>query len=331
MANNIELAEKYQPKLDEKYVKESKTAILDPQAENLDWVNANTVNIFCVETSGAGNYSRNGGNGNTKGYKKGNVTGEWVPYTLNCDRGVQLDVDAMDNEESFGLAFGATAGSFVKYHEVPEIDAYRMMKYSNATGILEATPVDITSSTDVKGLVDEGYSTMNDNEVSENRILFVSEAVYRGLSDSIERYAKEGEHNINEIIETYNNMPVIRMPKPRFNTKINLLDIDGNNDGGYEIPTDGTSYPINFMIIEPSAVIQAMKHNKLAIFDPSVVQDFDGWRANIRYYHDAFVRKNGAKGIYLSKAATANGANASSGQTEGSSTEGGETSGNENP
>ena len=67
-----------------------------------------------------------------------------------------------------------------------------------------------------------------------------------------------------------------------------------------------TSYPINFMIVHPSALVQVTKHVAPRIFSPEVNQEKDAWKFDYRIYHDIFCYENKAKGIYLSAAATAN-------------------------
>ena len=149
---------------------------------------------------------------------------------------------------------------------------------------------------------------MGDDEVPEDgRILFISETAYAALKDKITRVVQNGERGIQTAIDVYDNMRVIRVPKGRFNTAINLLDgaSSGETAGGFTVPAS-TSYPINFMIIHPSAVLQVTKHVEPRIFSPQVNQRADAWQFDYRIYHDCFVENNKVAGIYLHRAATAN-------------------------
>ena len=67
--------------------------------------------------------------------KKGNATLEWEAMTLNEDRGAQLNVDRMDNEETLGQAFGMIMNEFIRLNVAPEVDAYRFMKYAKTSGV----------------------------------------------------------------------------------------------------------------------------------------------------------------------------------------------------
>lgn len=188
-----------------------------------------------------------------------------------------------------------------------EVDAIRFATYASTSNI-SASNADITpGTTDVPSLIDTAESQMNDDEVpEEGRILFVSENAYKGLKAKITRILAN-ENGVQRNIEVFDNMPVIRVPKNRFNTAITLYDgkTAGQTDGGYIVPAS-TSYAINFMIVHPTAVRQITKHVKPRIFSPDVNQDADAWKFDYRIYHDAKVFGNKVKGIYLHRAATAN-------------------------
>lgn len=291
------------PILDEVYKASSKTSILDTANERVRFIGSDTVNLYTMSLDGLGNYSRNAG------FVTGSVTGGWEPYKLTQDRGRSFMVDVMDNDETMGMAFGTLAGEFIRTQVTPEIDAYRFAKYAGTSGISSGTPADITvGTTDVPTLIQEAETIMGDDEVpEEGRILFISETAYAGLKDKITRYVQNGERGIETAIDYYDGMRVIKVPKGRFNTGITLNDglSAGETKGGFTVPAS-TSYPINFMIIHPSAVAQVAKHVVPRIFSPSVNQRADAWQFDNRIYHDAFVEKNKTAGIYLHRAATAN-------------------------
>ena len=291
------------PILDEVYKASSKTSILDTANERVRFIGSDTVNLYTMSLDGLGNYSRNAG------FVTGSVTGGWEPYKLTQDRGRSFMVDVMDNDETMGMAFGTLAGEFIRTQVTPEIDAYRFAKYAGTSGISSGTPADITvGTTDVPSLIQEAETIMGDDEVpEEGRILFISETAYAGLKDKITRYVQNGERGIETAIDYYDGMRVIKVPKGRFNTGITLNDglSAGETKGGFTVPAS-TSYPINFMIIHPSAVVQIAKHVVPRIFSPEVNQSAAAWKFDYRIYHDAFVENNKVAGIYLHRAATAN-------------------------
>ena len=300
MANSITLAQKFVPMLDEVYKAASKTSILD--STQVEFVNANTVKVFKTAMDGMGNYGRN------TGFVDGSVTGTWETLTLSKDRGRSFMIDAMDDEETIGMAFGTLAGEFIRTKVVPEVDAYRFAKLAGTASILSGTAADITvGTTDVPALIDAAEKDINENEVpQEGRILFISETAYAGLKAKVVRTTLNGENGIDKDIVTYSGMRVVRVPQSRFYTAITLYDgtTGGQTAGGY-VGTASTGYKINFMIVHPSAVCQVLKHVKPRIFAPDVNQKADAWKFDYRVYHDIFVYDNKKNGIYLHKGATA--------------------------
>lgn len=114
-ANNIALAQRYLPMLDEVYKDSSRTVVLDNP--NVQFVGGNTVKVYKTSMDGLADYSRNGG------YVNGAVNGAWETMTLSQDRGRSFQIDRMDNEETLDLAFGTLAGEFIRTKVTPEVDA----------------------------------------------------------------------------------------------------------------------------------------------------------------------------------------------------------------
>ena len=300
MANSIALAQTYLPLLDEVYKASSKTSILD--ATKVDILNGNTIKVFKTSMDGMGNYNR------STGFVTGDVTGTWETMTLSKDRGRAFVVDRMDNEETIGMAFGTLAGEFIRTRVAPEVDAYAFAKLAGTSNIDSGTAADIIiGTTDVPALVDEAERSMNENEVPvEGRILFISENAYAGLRAKITRSVQNDVLGVNREIETYDGMPVVRVPQNRFYSAITLYDgtTTGQTGGGY-IGTATTGYKINFMVIHPSAVCKVVKHALPRIFTPEQYQQADAWKFDYRVYHDTFVYENKVKGIYMHRGATA--------------------------
>lgn len=299
MANNITLAQRYEPFIDAVYKQSSKSAVLDSNA--VQFVGANTVKVYKTSMDGLGNYSRD------NGFVSGSATGTWETMTLSQDRGRTFMIDRMDNEETLDLAFGSLAGEFIRTKVVPEIDAYTFAKLAGTDGILSANADITVGTTDVPGLVDTAAAAMNEEEVpEEGRLLFISETAYEGLKNKIARFTENGERAIYNGIEAYNGMRVIRVPQNRFYSAITLYDgsTSGQTVGGY-VGTKETGYNINFMIVHPSAVLKVMKHVIPRVFAPDVNQTADAWKFDYRAYYDVFAFENKAKGIYLHRGATA--------------------------
>lgn len=290
-SNSIVLAQKYAPLLDEVYKKASLTSVLENPAK-VKFEGGNKVSVFKTDMSGLATYSRN------SGYVDGDITASWETMTLSKDRGRRFLVDAMDDEETLGMALGTTASEFIRTKVVPEIDAYRFATFAGAVTPVKA---DITAATDVAALIDAAEAKMGDDEVpDEGRILYISETAYAGLKAHISR-TLANESGVSKIVETYNGMPVVRVPQGRFNTKVTLT---ASGAGGFS-PTAG-GFKINFMIVQKDAVIPVVKHNPLGFIAPENNAEADGTYIKYRVYHDAFVLDNKTAGIYVHCANTAN-------------------------
>ena len=288
MANQIILADKYLPILDGIYKRESLTARLLGANSLIRFVGSNKVEVFKTQVDGYADYSR------ANGFVKGSVTTGWETYTLTKDRGVEIDIDRMDDEETLGMAFGTLAGEFMRTKEIPELDAYRFARMAGTTGISSASAAITVGTTDVPGLIDTAEQVMGDDEVPlEGRILYVSEKAYAGIKSKITRMLVN-EFDVQREVETFNGMPVVRVPKSRFATAVTLND--GTTAFGYKLTNGG--YYINFMIVHPSAVLPIVKHDIVKIFSPDINQSEDAWKFQVRTYHDMFVLDQKVKGIY---------------------------------
>ena len=118
MANSIEYASKFLPVIDDIYKAESVTECLDTSSM-ADFSGANEIKILKVSTTGLGTYSRTGG------YPKGDITAVWETMKLTQERGKEISIDRMDDEETLGMVFGTVTGNFMREWVIPELDAYR--------------------------------------------------------------------------------------------------------------------------------------------------------------------------------------------------------------
>jgi hypothetical protein len=291
MANSIALASKFQPILDEVYKNASLTARMDAMTKPVDFGGANAVNVFKTSVVGMGTYSR------ATGYPGGDVTGTWETLTLAASRGRAFSIDRMDDEETLGMAFGTLAGEFIRTQVVPEVDAYRFSKYASWSGISEVgSPATLSSST-ILAAIDAAALVLDEAEVpAEGRLLYVSATVNGFLKAAVSRYLAN-ESGVNRLVKMLDNMEIIPVPQTRFYKGITLDAGSSASAGGFS-KTSSTGRDINFLLVHPSAVLQATKHAALKIFSPEENQTADAWLLQYRLYHDAFVFDNKVKGIY---------------------------------
>lgn len=276
MANNIQLAEKFVPIIDEIYKKASLTAVLDATTQ-VDFTGTNTVKIMKIDTTALGDYSKE------NGYPDGDVTVTWEALQLMNDRAKSFSIDRMDNEETLGQAFGGAMGNFMTAHVAPETDAYRFSAYAKRAGG-KATGTLADGEAVVKA-VRAAITAMDEAEVPlEDRILFITPTMYGLVQDLDTTKSKEVFKRVSAVVE---------VPQTRFNSDIVLNS--GASDWGYT----ANGNDINFMVVSKSAIVQAKKLALPKIFDPDTNQDKDAWKFQFRLYHDAFVLDNKVNGIYV--------------------------------
>ena len=305
MANNIQLFQKYIALLDEVYKQASKSSILDGDASLVQaGKNTNEIIIPKMSLDGLADYSRN------SGYVKGDVTLTYETVKFNYDRGRKFVVDAMDDEETAGIAFGKLSSEFIRTKVVPEMDAFRFATYASLSGIGSATGT-LATGADVITALRAAANKMDEDEVpSEQRVLFITPTL-RGMIDDLDTSKSK------EVLSKFSS--VVEVPQSRFNTEITLLDgtTSGEEVGGFE----ATGNDINFMVIHTPAILQYPKHTVNKIITPEANQDSDGWMFFYRAYGLADAYENKVAGIYVhSKASADEGAG-------GDDAEGGEDAG----
>lgn len=287
--NSIAKFTQYTTLLDEVYRRASATSMLDISGTMVQaGANANQIIIPKYEIDGLGDYKRNGGyvGGSVK------VTHELVEF--NYDRGRKFEVDAMDNVESAGIAFGSLSSQFIRNKAVPEADAFRFATYASEEGILKNLNETFSTGVDVLASLTGATNAMDEEEVdAENRILFITPTL-NTLIGSVDT------NKSKEIMNRFSQ--VVTVPQKRFYTAIDLLDGESDNElvGGYK--KNEAAQNINYMIIEKSAVIQYTKHTVTKVFSPEENQNSDGWIFVYRSYGLATTYENRRSGIYLSAA-----------------------------
>jgi hypothetical protein len=299
MSNSIALITKYTDQLDEKFVKESVTGILEVNSTGLDFVSSKTLKVPKITLEGLGDYSRANGAGG--GYPTGDVGVEYETLTLSKDRAKEFEIDAMDSEETAGVAYGRLQDRFMKEKVYPEVDAYRLSKISGLAGTVLTGTI---SANTVISAFSAAEKAFEDNEVSIEPgtcVWFVSTEVNSLFKTSTEltRHIDAGSFNVGGIdlaVKLYDGNPIVVVPKPRFYDGITL-----SATNGWARATG--SVEINFMLVSLLATLPVKKHEKVRVFAPDVNQTKDAWKFQYRLYHDIFVPDNKTVGIYVSKKA----------------------------
>ena len=294
MPNAITKFKKYVPLLDEVYKQAALTSVLDSDASLASaGANADEIVIPKMSMNGLGGYDRNGG------YTNGDVTLTNETVKFNYERGRMFTVDAMDNEETAGIAYGKLASEFIRTQVAPEGDAFRFATYASVSGISKVTAgATLSTGADVVAALRTATSKMDEDEVPyENRYLFITPTL-KGLIDDMDTTKSK------EVLARFTQ--IIQVPQTRFYTAIDLYDGKTDNSdssganekvGGYV--KNASAKDINFMIIHKPAVMQYNKHIAPKVITPEANQDADAWKFGYRKYGLADVYENKVAGIYL--------------------------------
>lgn len=296
MANTFTLIKKYVALLDEVYKQSSRTAVLEAEPELVrQGVQTNQILIPKMDMDGLGNYSR------SEGYASGDASLVWETKTFDYDRGRRFTVDAMDDEETAGLAFGKLSSEFVRTKVVPEMDAYRFATYAAKAGTTKSAA--ISNGTEAAAAIMEANIAMDDAEVdAEGRYLFITPSL-RQMIEALDT------NKSRAMMDGFSG--IVTVPSTRFYSAISLLSgktvTVGNESvdetaGGYTKAAAGKN--LNFMIVQKNALIQYTKHRVNKIIPPSENQSSDGWLFFYRAYGIAEVYDNKVKGIYASISTT---------------------------
>lgn len=290
MSQSITQGKTYIPYLDAAYAQASLTAVLDA-GENLVRLGANGKDLLIATTAmgGLGNYTRG------SDYPAGEVTFGWETVTPGYDRGRMFKIDAMDDLETAGLAFGTLAGEFIRTKTVPELDAYRFAAYASTANISTVNGATLSNAAETIAAIRTARTTMEEDGVQlANCFLFITPTLLGYINDADTTTSRD-------VLSEFAG--VVKVPQSRFYTGVTLASGANAADAGGYSKTADTGKDINFMIIDKTALIQAAKHTAPKIVTPEMNQDGDSWKFGYRIYGVAHVMTQKVDGIYLHKKA----------------------------
>ena len=286
MANSIALRKQYSTLLDEVYKLSSLTSVLDGPNELIrEGANANEILIPKMSMQGLADYNKQ------TGYVSGDVTLEYETKKCTYDRGRMFTVDAMDNIESAGIAFGRLSGEFLRTKVVPELDAWRLASYAQISGITTVSAALANGKEALAALRAARGKIENAEANLATCYLFINPTVC-GMIEDLDTNASR------KAIEGFAG--IIKVPEGRFHNKVTLA---ASGAGGFTKASGALS--MNFLIIDKQAAIQYQKHTVSKIISPDANQDADAWKFGYRTVGIAECLDNKKDGIYVHTVASA--------------------------
>lgn len=215
--NNIELATKYLPLLDEVYKEASKTSILEGDEVTVKKGSNGEIKIAKLDMDGLGNFSRN------DGYTKGSTSFVWETIKYDQERSQDLRIDRLDNDEALETPFAKLSGEFIRTKVVPETDAARIAKICSTEGITTKAEK-LSNGSEVISALRACSNAMDEAEVpTESRILFITPTLRASIDDLDTTQSRAVLSKFSSIIE---------VPQTRMYTAITLND--GTTNYGYK-------------------------------------------------------------------------------------------------
>lgn len=273
---------------DQKMTQETITSLVE--TPSVDWTGAKSFIVTTLKTSGFKAHTRG------KGYNSGEVENDKETYTLGFDRDIEFFVDKADVDETNNdLAAANVTKVFITENAGPEVDAYRFSKMAT-----RAIADGHTASTALT--VDNVYSELKAALLpirkygAGNIIMYLSSETMDLLERSKEFTRQITNQNVgvtaleSRVTSLDGVMLVEVWDTDRFATKYDFTD-------GFVKATDGKD--IQFLIVAKPAIIAKSKFNSIYLFEPGTHTEGDGYLYQNRLYHDLFVLKNKADGLYV--------------------------------
>lgn len=300
MANTINYATLFMTALDTQMVQQSTSGWMEANAGEVIYNGGKEIKIPKMNMDGLGDYSR------TDGYPGGTVSLDYETMTMLMDRGKQFVLDSMDvNESNFVVNASSVMSQFQKLYVIPEVDAYRYSKIASlaisknkasggytpaANNILSTLKADIATVQDIVGDIPliVTMSRLTKNTLEESTEITKQLTVTDFVS---------GQYNTK--VSMIDDCPIIPVPSARLKTAYVFRDgrTTGQTQGGFT--PDASAKNINWIISAQNVPIAVSKTDNMKIFDPTVVQDADGYKMDYRKYHDLWIPDNKYDGLFV--------------------------------
>ena len=298
--NSFEYIEKTLPGIvDSVFAASSFTdSLIGKNALKLDFLDARTVKVYRLASTGLYDYAR-GGHGADN--KRGAAKTTTETFTLKQERYSEIPLDKLDTMNDGETVLGHLAEEFIRTKVVPEFDTYR---FSTLAGLCSETmgnkvSEDIAANT-IIAKFNAAFKWMAEQKVPESdQIIYVNPGVMELIRNTAELAKRlmpsDMSKNVKFSIEEYEGRPIVVVPSDEFYTDATV------GDGIYP---SSTSKTINFIVLAKSAPIIVKKLDHAKVYDSTgdngSYLGYVGYLLTNLYYHDIFLPENKKPGVYCS-------------------------------
>lgn len=273
-------------------------ALIGGSEIKLDFLDAKTVKIFMLASTGLVDYARGGhGSANQRGAAKSTTE----TFTLTQERYSEIPLDKLDTLDDGETVLGHLASEFIRTKVVPEFDTYRFSKlasYCSATmGNLVEESTAIAANTIISKF-NSAFKWMSEQKVpEEDQVIYVSPTVMELIRNTTELakrlHQSDMDKNVKFAIEMYENRQIVVVPSDMFYTKAQT---------GNGIYPSASSKVINFMVVSKKAPIIVKKLDFAKVYNSDGTNGsylgYVGYLLTNLYYHDLFVPENKRVALY---------------------------------
>lgn len=276
-----------------------------PNNGRFRWVNAKTIEIPSITTTGRVNASRD-----TIATAARNYDNAWEPKTLTNERKWSTLVHPMDiDQTNLVTTIANITKTFNEFQKFPEMDAYTISKlYADWTALDDpdstTTPAakraaDTTtlSVTNILSVFDAMMLKMDNKRVPvTGRILYVTNEIYSMLknaqidaNNTLGRSinVETGPNGIDRRVNRLDEVQIVPVPAELMKTSYDFTQ-------GWAV--GGTAKQINMMLIHPLVIITPVSYSFAQLESPSALSE-GKWVYYEESFEDVFILNKQADGI----------------------------------
>ena len=274
----INLAVKYAPKIEERFVLES--LVFGKGTAKYDWTGTKQVRSITPTTVALGNYDIADGDSTLSRFGAlTEVQDSLNSYDITQDKSFNLAIDKGNNQSQMLVKkAGVVMKMEVDEQVIPTMDAYALAAYAGTTGVQTSSVLALTKSNIVDAFGAAMAALVNEKVPSTGNIAWISATEFAKLVASPEflNLEKLGEKAVGKgVVGEVHGIQIIRVPDSYMPAKT------------------------SFVVAHPSALMPVKKIETLRILEEH--PDVDGAVLQGRLMYDAFVLTQKTKGVYVHK------------------------------
>lgn len=260
-----------------------------PNNQRFRWVNARTIEIPTLETTGRVDSTRDTIANATRNYNNA-----WTPLTLTNERKWSTLVHPKDIDQTNMVAsIGNITEVFNQEQKFPEMDVYCVSKIYADYQELGQTPItDEITAANILEYFDKMMINMAEARVpSTGRILYIT-PVYNAMLKQAEKLARtviigDAENKLNRTIANLDLVKIVEVPSELMKTVYDFTQ-------GYKAA--GSAKQIKMFMVHPLAVITPINYEFAKLDEPSAMSE-GKWVYYEESHEDVFVLKKKVNAI----------------------------------